>query len=181
MPTKKPFSKDIILLNNVEAVVNEIVQKLQQDVLHNLKRLGAVVGISGGIDSSVCLALAAKAFGPEKVLGIMIPEKDSSPDSERLAQKLADKFGVKAIREDITSALSGYRCYERRDEAVKRIFPEYDPQTFKMKIGPGMKMDETAINGGNRHHTGHVVIINNPCEGFGRNAVRQNSCPLQKQ
>ncbi|MBE9510636.1 MAG: NAD(+) synthase [Bacteroidetes bacterium] len=135
MPPRKPFSKDIILLNNVEAVVNEIVQKLRQDVLHKLKRLGAIVGISGGIDSSVCLALAAKAFGPNKVLGVMMPEKDSSPDSERLAQKLADKFGVKAIREDITSALSGYRCYKRRDEAVKRIFPEYDPETYKMKIG----------------------------------------------
>ncbi len=103
--------------------------------MHNLKRLGAVVGISGGIDSSVCLALTAKAFGPEKVLGIMMPEKDSSPESEQLAKELAAKFGVKAIKEDITSALSGFKCYERRDEAVRRVFPEYDPKTHKMKIG----------------------------------------------
>ncbi len=68
MSPKKPFSKDIILLNDVEAVVNEIIKKLQDDVLHNLKRLGAVVGTSGGIDSSVCLALSARAFGPEKFL-----------------------------------------------------------------------------------------------------------------
>lgn len=135
MPTKKPFSKDIILLNNVEAVVNEIVQKLQKDVLYKLKRLGAVVGISGGIDSSVCLELAAKAFDKEKVVGIMMPEKDSSPESEKLAQELADKIGVKAIKEDITATLTGYKCYERRDEAVKRIFPEYDPEKYKMKIG----------------------------------------------
>jgi NAD+ synthase len=103
--------------------------------LHTLKRYGGVVGISGGIDSSVCLALAAKAFGPDKVLGIMMPEKDSSPDSEILAKDLANKLGVRAIKEDITSALSGFRCYERRDEAVKRLFPEYDPETCKMKIG----------------------------------------------
>ncbi|MCK4465551.1 MAG: NAD(+) synthase [Bacteroidales bacterium] len=135
MPPRKPFSKDIILLNNVEVVVNKIVQKLQQDVLHNLKRLGAVVGISGGVDSSVCLALAAKAFGPEEVLGIMMPEKDSSPDSEKLAKELADKFGVKAIKEDISLAISGFGCYTRRDEAVRRIFPEYKPKTHKMKIG----------------------------------------------
>jgi NAD+ synthase len=135
MNAKKPFTKDIILLDNVEAVANEIVQKLRQDVVHNLKRLGAVIGISGGIDSSVCMALAAKAFGSNKVLGIMMPEKDSSPESEVLARELAGKFGVNAIREDITHALSGFKCYERRDEAVSRIFPEYDPKTHKMKIG----------------------------------------------
>lgn len=135
MKSKKPFSKDIILLDNVEVVVNEIVQKLQNDVLHNLKRLGAVVGISGGIDSSVCMALSVKAFGPEKVLGIMIPEKDSSPDSEEFAGELARKFGVNTITEDITPALAGFKCYERRDESVRNIFPEYDPKTHKMKIG----------------------------------------------
>jgi NAD+ synthase len=135
MSNNKPFTKDIILLDNTEHVVNKIVDKLREDVLHNIKRNGAVVGISGGIDSSVCLALSVKAFGPGKVLGIMLPEKDSSPDSEILARELAGKFGVKAIKEEITSALSGFGCYTRRDEAVKRIFPEYDPKTYKMKIG----------------------------------------------
>ncbi|MBE0654673.1 MAG: NAD(+) synthase [Bacteroidales bacterium] len=135
MTPKKPFSKTLILLTNIEEAVNEIIYKLQQDVIYNFKRKGAVVGISGGIDSSVCMALAAKAFGPEKVLGVMLPEKDSSPDSELLARELAEKFGVKAIKEEITGALSGFGCYERRDEAVQRVFPEYDPKTYKMKIG----------------------------------------------
>ncbi len=131
----KTFSKDLIILENVESVVNQIVEKLRNDILHTFKRNGAVIGISGGIDSSVCLALAAKAFGPEKVLGIMLPEKDSSPDSENMARELAAEFGVKAIKEDITEALSGFKCYERRDEAVKRVFQEYDPKTYMMKIG----------------------------------------------
>jgi len=135
MTPNKLFSKDIIQLDNVENVVNKITTKLREDILQVFKRNGAVIGISGGIDSSVCLALAAKAFGPEKVIGIMLPERDSSPDSEDLARDLAVKFGVKAIKEEITSALSGFGCYERRDEAVSRIFPEYDPITWKMKIG----------------------------------------------
>jgi NAD+ synthase len=135
MSVRKPFSKDIILLKDIESVTGQIVEKLRDDVLTRFKRNGAVVGISGGIDSSVCLALAAKAFGPEKVLGIMLPEKDSSPDSEKLARELAAKYGVRAIKEEITGALSGFGCYERRDEAVKRVFPEYDPLTWKMKIG----------------------------------------------
>lgn len=130
-----PFSKNIILLDNIGSAVDEIVGKLRQDVSHKLNRNGAVVGISGGIDSSVCLALAAKAFGPEKVLGVMMPEKDSSSDSEVLARELSERFGVKAIKEDITLTLNGFKCYERRDEAVKRVFPEYDPKVYKMKIG----------------------------------------------
>ncbi len=133
--TKIPFTKDIILINDVEAVVNKIVQKLKEDLVKKLKRRGGVVGISGGIDSSVTLALAVKALGPENVLGIMLPEQDSSPDSKQLALELAEKFNVKTIEENITDALTGFRCYQRRDEAVQQVFPEYNPQTFKMKIG----------------------------------------------
>lgn len=135
MNPEKPFSKDIILLDNVELAAETIIKKLREDVLHKLNRNGAVLGISGGIDSSVCLALTARALGPEKVIGIMMPEKDSSSDSETLARELADKFGVKAIKEDLTLTLAGFKCYERRDEAVKHVFPEYDPKTHKMKIG----------------------------------------------
>ncbi len=135
MNSRKPFTKDIILLENVEAVVTNIIEQMRQDVLQRFKRNGAVVGISGGIDSSVCFALAAKAFGPDRVLGVMLPEKDSSPESEMLARELGAKFGVKIIKEEITDALSGFGCYERRDEAVKRVFPEYDPADWKMKIG----------------------------------------------
>ena len=65
MKTRKPFSKEIILLENLNQVVDDIAQKLRQDILVNFKRNGAVVGISGGIDSSVCLALSVKAFGAE--------------------------------------------------------------------------------------------------------------------
>lgn len=135
MKPVKPFSKEIVLLENVGTAVNEITAQLREDVLINLKRNGGVVGISGGIDSSVCLALSVKAFGAEKVVGIIMPEKDSSSESEQLALELADKFGVRTVKEDITEALNGFRCYERRDEAVKRVFPEYDPKTYKMKIG----------------------------------------------
>jgi NAD+ synthase len=132
---RKPFSKDMILLEDVPGVVEHIVEKLQTDVHNLMRRYGGVVGVSGGIDSSVCLALSAKAFGPEKVRAIMMPEQDSSPDSEILARELCAKFGVGDLHlENMTPALAGFRCYERRDEAVRRVFPEYDPATYKMKI-----------------------------------------------
>jgi NAD+ synthase len=135
MNSRKPFTKDSVLLKNVELAVNEIVDNLRKDVLQKLSRNGAVIGISGGIDSSVSMALAVKAFTAEKVFGVMMPEKDSNPESERIARDLAEKLGVRTIKEDLTRVLEGYKCYERRDEAVKRVFTEYDPKTYKMKIG----------------------------------------------
>jgi NAD+ synthase len=132
---KRPFSKDILIINDIEAVYNKIINDLQNSVFQRLNRMGGVIGISGGIDSSVSMALAAKALGTENLLAIMLPEHDSSDDSALFAQKLADKFGVKAITENITGALEGFGCYQRRDEAVKRVFPEYDPLKYKMKIG----------------------------------------------
>jgi NAD+ synthase len=81
------------------------------------------------------MALTAQALGPERVLGIMMPEKDSSPDSAELATKLANKFGVETITEVITGALEGFQCYKRRDQAVKEVVPAYDPSIHKMKIG----------------------------------------------
>jgi NAD+ synthase len=129
------FSKDILQFDNIEAEVNRISERMKNDIFGLLKRKGAVIGISGGIDSSVTLALTVKALGAENVLGIMLPEKDSSPESKEFALKLANKFKVRTLEEDITGALDGFGCYRRRDEAVTAIFPEYNPADFKMKIG----------------------------------------------
>lgn len=129
------FHKDILKIDDIEALVEKITQKLKKDVSEKLHRFGGVIGLSGGIDSSVTMALAVRALGPEKILGVMMPEKDSSPDSKELATALADQFGISTILEEITGALNGYKCYERRDQAVKEIVPEYDPLRHKMKIG----------------------------------------------
>ncbi|MCL8005978.1 NAD(+) synthase [Gelidibacter japonicus] len=130
----KPFSKEILHIENIEEVCDTIVNKLKTDVAQKLQRRGAVVGISGGIDSSVCMALSAKAFGPEKVTAIMLPEQDSSDDSKNLAMKLANKFSVKTIEENITKALDGFGCYRRRDEAIARVIHNFDPKVDKAKI-----------------------------------------------
>lgn len=129
------FRKDSILLQNIEKEANAISENLKKDILGSLKRKGGVVGISGGIDSSLTLALTVKALGSENVVGLILPEKDSSGESKEFALKLAAKFNVQTIEENISGALEGFGCYTRRDEAVKAVFPEYDPFTYKMKIG----------------------------------------------
>ena len=133
--SRKPFSKNILHIDNIEEVCKEIVQKLRGDVSKKLQRRGGVIGISGGIDSSVCMGLSAMAFGPKKVTAIMLPEQDSSDDSRMLAEKLAAKFGVTdTLVEDITKALDGFGCYRRRDEAIARVITDFDPAVDKAKI-----------------------------------------------
>jgi NAD+ synthase len=154
MEEKMQFSRDIIRIKDVESVVGRICTKLKEDVYHVLRRRGGVIGISGGIDSSVTLALAVRAIGAENLLGVIMPERDSSPESRIMAQNLADKFGIKTVVEDISSALQGFQCYSRRDEAVNRIFPNFNPKSDKMKIGIPV---ETAQN--NLPPVFHVTVV----------------------
>lgn len=125
-----------------------IITRLRADVRQVLKRYGAVVGISGGIDSSVVLALCVQAFGSERVTALMLPEKDSDPETERLSRMVAHHYGVEPILEVITPVLDGFGCYQRRDEAIRRIFPEYDAaRGYKAKIGlPQNLLDEDTLN-----------------------------------
>lgn len=132
---KLGFSRDVLALPNLWQEVEKIISRLREDIHGKLKRNGAVIGISGGIDSSVTLALAAKALGSDNVLGIMLPEKDSNAESKEFALKLAHRFNIQTVEENITRALEGFGCYQRRDEAVASIFPEYTPVDYKMKIG----------------------------------------------
>lgn len=127
------FTKDLILID-AQRETESLILKLKETVAFKLHKRGAVIGVSGGIDSSVVLALCAKTFGPEKVLAVMMPEKDSNPESKDLAELLCRKFKVSYVLEDLTDAVNGFGCYSRRDEAVKRVYPSYDPLKHKMKI-----------------------------------------------
>jgi NAD+ synthase len=123
-----------------------LVNALRGSVHDKLHRQGAVVGISGGIDSSTVLVLCARAFGPERVVGVLLPEKDSSPESITLAQMVADQCGVPTVTEDITAALQGAGCYWRRDEAIARVFPDYAPGWKSKIVLPGSLLDQATLN-----------------------------------
>lgn len=111
-----------------------IVRFIQQNVRRSMRR-GGVVGISGGIDSAVVLALTVRAFSPCKVVAVMMPDKDSDPISETYARELGVTYGVEPVLENITVALTGFNCYRRRDAAIQRVFPEYDAaKGYKAKI-----------------------------------------------
>jgi NAD+ synthase len=125
------FNKDDININP-QLETEKIIHKIKEDV-RKLKKRGAVVGVSGGIDSAVVMALCAQALGSDKVLAIMLPEKESDEENLILCRKLTKKYNVHYIIEDLTAALTGFGCYSRRDKAIQKVFPEYD-NSYKMKI-----------------------------------------------
>ncbi|MEZ4647065.1 MAG: NAD(+) synthase, partial [Chloroflexota bacterium] len=139
------FHRNILKLDP-EQEVKRIVAQLRTDIFDTLKRKGGVLGVSGGIDSAVALALAVQALGTERLVALLLPERESSPDSARLARLVCRQFGVTPLAEDVTGALLGFGCYQRRDEAVKAIFPEYD-STYRLKITlPGGLLDKNTLN-----------------------------------
>ena len=109
------------------AEVDRITTALRQQVLKRLRRKGVVLGLSGGVDSSVVAALCVRAFGRGSVLGLFMPEQDSDPDSLRLGRQVADWLGIDTALEDITPILAGAGCYRRRDDYIRRLFPDYGP------------------------------------------------------
>lgn len=126
------------------ARLEEVIRK---QVLGQLRRRGAVVGVSGGVDSAVVLGLAVRALGAERVVGVMMPDAHSNPISVELARELGEKFGVKMIMEDVTAGLAGLGCYSRQTEAIRELFPDFDPDADRFKIHlPGDILEQDRFN-----------------------------------
>jgi NAD+ synthase len=132
MSTSPGVCADVLRLDPVRET-ERIVAGIREIVFRDLRRKGVVVGVSGGIDSSVVASLCTRAVGTERVCALLLPEVESSPDSLRLGRIVAESLGVCSIVEDITPVLRGARCYERRDDAVRTVLPEYGPG-YRCKI-----------------------------------------------
>jgi NAD+ synthase len=136
------FSAGVLNID-AAAVSAGIENEIRGIVLQRLHRKGVVVALSGGIDSSVVAALCLKALGSARVLGLMLPEADSSPDSLRLAILLAQSLGIRTHVEDIAGILTAAGCYQRRDEAIRKVIPQYT-EGYKCKIVLPDQVNESA-------------------------------------
>ncbi len=101
--------------------------------VRELGRRGAVVAVSGGVDSGVVAGICVRAHGPEHVLCLRLPERDIGGSSSDLGLELANSLGARTEEESITDALEALGCYRRRDEAIRRVFPDYEP-TWQHKL-----------------------------------------------
>jgi NAD+ synthase len=139
------FSRDVLSID-LEREAEEICRGLREIVVKRLMRRGVVVAISGGIDSSCTAGLAVRAFGPKKVFGLLLPERDSSGASVRLGKQLAEHLGIEYAVEDIQPTLAAIGCYERYDAAIRRVIPEFG-EGWKSKIVlPSDLLDSDRMN-----------------------------------
>ena len=118
------FSAETLVID-AEAEIARIVETMRTQLRTRLRRRGLVLGLSGGIDPCVCAALAARAFGPERVFALFMPENDSDPESLSLGRRVAETFGIPSAVEDIGPALAAMGCYERRDSFIRQLVPEF--------------------------------------------------------
>lgn len=144
------FDRDVLKLDPA-ATTAAITRAIREQVLERLRRRGAVVGVSGGIDSSAVAALCARALGPERVLALQLPERDSGDDAMRLGRALAAAIGVEALVEDIAPVLAGAGCYGRQDEAIRMVFPDY-------VAGWRFKVVLPTLTGGERLNVSRLTI-----------------------
>jgi NAD+ synthase len=131
---------DLIKINDLEKTVNKINDFIKDEVSNRFQKSGAVVGLSGGIDSAVTAALCARSLGSEKVLGLIMPEKESDLSSQRHAEKVAEKYNIKTRIIDITSILESFEVYQNKENIIKEKFPDFNSDCkYRVVVPPKIK------------------------------------------
>ena len=146
MITKQAIFHRQILDLDPAVEVERITTRLYRDIFHVLTRKGGVLGVSGGVDSAVVLALAVQVIDPKRLVVLLMPERESSQESILLGREVCHQFGITPLVEDITEPLYGFGSYRRRDAAIRELFPEYD-SSYKLKITlPDDLLDSDTLN-----------------------------------
>ena len=117
---------DFLKLQNIKTDVENMCTFLQGEISVKSQKSGAIVGLSGGIDSTVTMALCAKALGSEKTLGLTMFEKESSPSNKDLINEIAQNYDIKIENIDITPILDSFGVYSYRENIVKEKFPDFN-------------------------------------------------------
>jgi len=159
MDMKRSLSAHVLDLD-CAAEVERICAWMVDTVAGAMHRRGVIIAMSGGVDSSVCAALAARAFGPAKVYALLLPEHDSSGHSATRALAVANQFALKHELFDIAPTLEALGCYRQRDEAIRRVFPDY---------GEGWKC-KLAISGGAAGGINYFKLVVQSPDGTQRDA-----------
>ena len=139
------FSKSVLDID-CSFEVDRISDFIREVTFKKFRRKGAVVGVSGGVDSAVVSELCVRALGKERVFGLILPEKESNRISEEFALKQIEKLGIQTATVDITKCLESLNAYQTRNAVVRRIFPEFE-ESFRFHISlPQNLLDKDRLN-----------------------------------
>ena len=139
------FSKDILKLNCQETA-NEIQNFIKNEVFNKFKKKGAVIGLSGGVDSALSAALSVNALGAENVIGLILPEKETNPCSIDYAKLHAKQLDIKTFHIDITSILNSFNIYSKKNEIIMKIFPDFkEDMRYRLTL-PQNLLDKDRFN-----------------------------------
>jgi len=131
---------ELIKIKNIETKIEQITKFIKKEVFEIYQKKGVVIGLSGGIDSAITAALCTKSIGSEKVLGLILPEKESDPNSENLAQQIANKYNIKTKTIDITNILESFGVYENKEKIVKEKFSNYNEKCkYRVVVPPKLE------------------------------------------
>ncbi len=132
MDLKTRYTRDVLEFDPGTMAAG-LAARLRDLTARELKKRGLVLGVSGGIDSSVTAALCVQAVGRERTFALLMPERHSAAETESLSRRLVEHLGIPSSPEEITPILEAVGFYRRYQEAVRQVLPEYGPG-WKSKI-----------------------------------------------
>ena len=131
---------ELIKIENIETAINEVTKFIKNEVFEIYQKKGVVIGLSGGIDSAITAALCTKSIGSEKILGLILPEKESDVNSKNLALQIAEKYNIDTKTIDITNILESFGVYENKEKIVKQKFPNYNEKCkYRVVVPPKLE------------------------------------------
>jgi NAD+ synthase len=128
-----------------EAVLTSFVR----DAVETSGTQGVVVGLSGGVDSSLSAALAVRALGPERVHGFLLPYRTSSPESERDARAVAEHLGIPHRMIDVSPMVDAYFAIEP-DAAAERRGNKMARERMTILFDQAKKLDALVLGTSNK-------------------------------
>ena len=131
---------DFLQIKDLETTVNSVTDFIKNEVFEKFQKSGAVLGLSGGIDSAVTCGLCVKSLNPEKILGLIMPERESDPQSQETAENVGKEFNIETKVVDITNILESFGVYEKKENIVKEKFPDFDSECkYRVVVPPKLE------------------------------------------
>lgn len=162
----RDFHRDILNIDPATEV-NRITTAIKRQVYQELKKYGAVIAVSGGIDSSITLALTVRALGKENVVALSLPERHSSGQSRLLGKTICSHLDVEMITRNISPVLEAFGVYSKLEDSIKKIFPDFDQATFRFKLALSQGLMKTG-----RLNLFHLIIEDSQGHQFSKRLTR---------